>query len=665
MILKELTVVDYGVFEGEAVVSLIDGKLNSHRPIVVFYGNNGAGKTTLLEAMALCVYGRFVNGKGMSQAAYNKFLASRVHESPAGARKDSASVKLVMTYTERGEDVDLSLTRSWRVFKDENPVEYVDLTMSNSNGKTQRISRPDQFLVNAFPIGMSQLLFFDGEKIKAFAEDDSTQKLLQNGFSSLTGVDLVESARRDLELFSVRLAQNENDSNRGKWDELDKQISELRREKAALLDKIENISEEIKKKQEAISESERELAREGSEYAEARSTLLRDEASFERERIEVRIEIAKLCDDLLPFAFAPKLVDRTLLCLSLDQETRDATVASEMAEKITNAIRGMSKEDAQAHDRENLEELHAYLERLLQDVEGQFPCPTSSVVSGLSSSEIQNAMNLFAQSRKKANDLSSLLDRFKSASRKIEATQRQIERVPAEESLKPYISKLHAHLADLTALENDRTTATEALAKVESHIVAVELEREKELETIVGKSKQGRKLAYVKSTMDVLTEFHEVLAASKTDELQTRLKNVYNALRRNKSQVTGIRIDPNSFNAKLERDDGVIEDSFRLSAGEKQLYAIALLGAIMSSTNRIFPFLIDTPLARLDRSNRQSVVQEFLPHVGEQVVLFVTNTELTKNLRTILEPHIAKNYMLRFDKRSGRSSIKEKQWRAN
>ncbi len=665
MILKELVIRDYGVFEGEAIVSLIDDKVQPERPVVIFCGNNGAGKTTLLEAMTLCVYGRFVNGKGMSQTAYDRFLASRVHETPSGSRKDGASVKLVMSYMERGEELDLILTRSWRVLKGENVIENVDLVASDSKGKTRRISKPGQFLMNVFPIGVSQLLFFDGEKIKTFTEDDNTYTLLRDGFFSLTGVDLVERARKDLELFSVQLAQSEIDSDKERWNELERQVSNLKKEKISLLGEIEGISEKSRKKQEEVSIAEQKLAREGSEYAEARNALLKDEALCERELIEIRIEISKLCNDLLPFVYAPKLVERTLETLARDEATRDARYASEMAEKITNAIRGMANEDAQMSRRENAEQFHRHVERLLQDAKGLFPRPDASEVYGFSSSEIQHAMNLFAQSKRKADDLKSSLDRLESTSRKLETTRRQIDRVPAEESLRPHIDKLHTLLTDFTAIENDRINAIEALGKLEDKIAATEFERGKELETIMGRSKQGRKLAYAKAAMDVLKEFHGKLASAKIEGLQTNLKNVYNAMRSDKNQVTRILMNPDSLTAKLERNDGVVEDSDRLSAGEKQLYAISLLGAIMSSTNRGFPFLIDTPLARLDKSNRRSVTREFLPHVSEQIVLFVTNTELTKDLRSALEPYVAKDYKLRFDKRTGRSSIKEKRRRVN
>lgn len=57
----------------------------------------------------------------------------------------------------------------------------------------------------------------------------------------------------------------------------------------------------------------------------------------------------------------------------------------------------------------------------------------------------------------------------------------------------------------------------------------------------------------------------------------------------------------------LDRHGRVIPKE-RLSAGEKQIYAISMLWALARVSGRVLPMVIDTPLARLDSKHRRHLV---------------------------------------------------------
>ncbi|MFX1579796.1 MAG: DNA sulfur modification protein DndD, partial [Promethearchaeota archaeon] len=86
---------------------------------------------------------------------------------------------------------------------------------------------------------------------------------------------------------------------------------------------------------------------------------------------------------------------------------------------------------------------------------------------------------------------------------------------------------------------------------------------------------------------------------------------------------------------------------------------ISLLGAISKISNREFPFTIDTPLARLDEKHRDTVASQFIPVVSDQVIIFATNTEVTKDIRNILSSHLAREFELSYDGKSGNSEVLE------
>jgi DNA sulfur modification protein DndD len=87
----------------------------------------------------------------------------------------------------------------------------------------------------------------------------------------------------------------------------------------------------------------------------------------------------------------------------------------------------------------------------------------------------------------------------------------------------------------------------------------------------------------------------------------------------------------------------------RLSAGERQLLATALLWGLSKSTGRRLPTIVDTPIARLDSSHRTNLVERYFPAVSEQVVLLSTDEELVGDYYTKLTPAVGQTYLLEYD----------------
>jgi DNA sulfur modification protein DndD len=339
LILKSITLRDFGVFEGERTLQLtplnIDGV---SRPIILFSGDNGSGKTTLFEAITLCIYGQYFRGHRLNRADYEEYLKQRIHETPTGAQKDSASVQMAFSYVEYGVETSLELTRSWRTNKNGRVFEELELIATADGSSRWHITQPDQFLLNLFPLGVSQLLFFDGERIKSFAESKDTNRLLREGFFAMTGIDNVRKAWRDLTLYSTRLKGKETGDSKGRLHELDQEITKLRKKRDRIHERIGNISSEIRLAQGGVSEDEQRLAREGAEYASRRHELLREEVLLDHGRSELRREISRLCDGLLPFAFATSLVEQTVETLLKERETLAARNSAITAKQIRLAL---------------------------------------------------------------------------------------------------------------------------------------------------------------------------------------------------------------------------------------------------------------------------------------------------------------------------------------
>jgi DNA sulfur modification protein DndD len=113
--------------------------------------------------------------------------------------------------------------------------------------------------------------------------------------------------------------------------------------------------------------------------------------------------------------------------------------------------------------------------------------------------------------------------------------------------------------------------------------------------------------------------------------------------------VQRIFIDPATFAVTLYDDAGQALPRQRLSEGEKQIFAVAMLWGLARASARPLPAVIDTPMARLDAVHRQHLVERYFPHASHQVVILSTDTEVDRHYYQMLQPAIARAYHLNYD----------------
>jgi DNA sulfur modification protein DndD len=84
-----------------------------------------------------------------------------------------------------------------------------------------------------------------------------------------------------------------------------------------------------------------------------------------------------------------------------------------------------------------------------------------------------------------------------------------------------------------------------------------------------------------------------------------------------------------------------------LSMGEKQLYATALLKALVEESNINFPVFVDSPMQKFDEDHAANVIKYFYPNISEQVVIFpILQKELTYDEFKMLNKNISKCYLI-------------------
>jgi DNA sulfur modification protein DndD len=130
------------------------------------------------------------------------------------------------------------------------------------------------------------------------------------------------------------------------------------------------------------------------------------------------------------------------------------------------------------------------------------------------------------------------------------------------------------------------------------------------------------------------------------------------ALFRKDDLVAKVTIDPKTFAIELRGSDGHVVAPDQLSAGERQLFAIALLWALAKASGQAAPTVIDTPLGRLDSQHRTRLAERYFPYAGEQVILLSTDEEIDERLYQMLAPHISRSFTITYDSDGKGSQVK-------
>ena len=87
------------------------------------------------------------------------------------------------------------------------------------------------------------------------------------------------------------------------------------------------------------------------------------------------------------------------------------------------------------------------------------------------------------------------------------------------------------------------------------------------------------------------------------------------------------------------------ETQVDLSAGQMQILIMSLISALAEITDYQAPFVIDTPLARLDIAHRQGLFKHWTK-LSQQVILLSQDAEVTPEICRELQPYVNKTYLV-------------------
>jgi DNA sulfur modification protein DndD len=187
------------------------------------------------------------------------------------------------------------------------------------------------------------------------------------------------------------------------------------------------------------------------------------------------------------------------------------------------------------------------------------------------------------------------------------------------------------------------------LKTVRGQLVTFDRERRRILEAQLTSATSEHLADLARRAAQALADYETRLLEHKVSQLRGEFVRRFNHLARKADWIADVRIDMTNFAATLIDRNGQEVPKAALSAGEKQVYAIAMLWALAGTSGRALPMIIDTPLARLDSDHRSNLVERYFPVSSHQVILLSTDTEVDEQLLAALNKSVSHSYRLDYD----------------
>lgn len=654
MFLKKISLDNYGLYRGRVTFNLVPETTSKEQPIVLFGGQNGAGKTTLFDAIRLAFYGKTAISSRVTDNEYKKYLISKIHRSTSSVlHAKSAAISIEFDHVVLGELSEYIIKRSWETSASGNLLEKLSIWKDGErlNGVTQDYWAG--FIEEVIPERLSSLFFFDGEKIKAIADDTNGNAAMAESIKTLLGLDIVQKLKSDLAIYRTKQikAQSNNDYVT-QIEALQHEVENLKINQTALKEKIASNQTAIDGIQHTIGRVENRLRNEGSVFADQRTNFIEQRVQLEAAIEEQSKIIRYQCETLFPFSLCPTLCNK--LTGQLEAESKGAKaqaivdeldgILSDIKNKLTNNSTVACEISKSISDR--LKKYNSDLS--FTDLLKLSPKETQIISSWIEYSK--------TSSKKLVNNALEEREKLTHQLRKVE---QHIQKAPESSILEPIVNELATHNQRLGELLQQRIALKEQFKKSDKALTDAHRRLDKATIAEVNDKACEKRIRLTKNIDGALQEYATKLTERKIEELQRTVTECFNSLSRKGNLIKDIQIDPKNFSVTLFDRYGHMLPKEELSAGEKQMFAVALLWGLSITSARPLPVIIDTPLGRLDSAHRKNLIHNYFPKAAAQVIILSTDTEIDEQWHAELKPYVSKSFVLNHDTLENCTSVKE------
>jgi DNA sulfur modification protein DndD len=631
----------------------LDLRTKSGKPIVLVKALNGSGKTTLLTALQVVLYGAKLYGSGRGREYEQLMLGLQRTDADGEARID-----LDLRLESHGDVDEFTVSRRWTVAGGKLQE---TLTVSRGECADPRLTEEwDEFLDNLLPAELVQLFLFDGEKIEALANPATLPDMLRRATEAFLGIGGIDSLSKDLIAVERRALVQGRDKN-PKYEAAKALLKDLELQRATIEAKLPELTTARAATQVQVDQLQRKLQsfqargeRSGLAAYENAAALDADKKHAEKRVEQARAQVREALAN--PWSALARLGPVWQSYEQLYEEEQDTRTAKHLLEVIQKRDQRVIKKVGAAIPAAALATLREVLTQDQQTYRAAAKRPLH-LLPAEAPSEARAKIDAAIQQLKTAQES------LEQAQNELATAERRLAAVPQGDQVADLLAQLQAHSAALALAEAQLAQETKALADAHDQLAYVDVRIKAAAETLRkdfgGFEHEAKAVDASQRARDVLGLFKDRLLASKAHWLSSMITAEFAALMRKRKLVSRVQVHPDTYAVTIVAPDGHELPMARLSAGERQLLAIAVLSALIRERKGQFPVAVDTPLARLDKRHRRTLVHRFFAKISHQVLVLSTDEEVDDDLLTDVAPSMSQSYVLEFSDETRSTRVSE------
>lgn len=676
MRINKISLNNFRIYKGENNIQF-ESKNNPNN-ITIIAGQNGFGKTTFLTALVWGFYGKLIGEvdakykKEIYEAGgYKKYAKSilnrEVKSEEDSFKKYSVEIEISDVFIPSVPCRKIIIHREYDANKE---IETCSVLIDGFENELTKEVGTDIF-INDFilPREIAKFFFFDAEKIVSLAEIKTTieKQNLSKAYSEVLGISKYESLKRNLENLQVKLRKKSASlTDRNKLSKLQDEVNQIKELISLNESKISENNIDIDRAKSSSEQYQEKLIREGNSMSVEdmiRQKKLRD--TLRQQGVEIKSKLKELLE-LAPFAIAgSKLHKLHNQVVAESQHKQDVIDNSFIKDKFEIIKYRIEKQLAAKHIEEDL---HSEINRIIaREFESNFS----------EQNEVLDKV-LLDLTKEQANGFISIYDNLRHS---YSILFKQI--VKEEKNNRIFLQKTLRKISDAESKDTDvlAKKLKEAKAIVDKKIKDLSAEQNRLFEELGSyqqqlstKSKVISELAKTVSLDEIdskkdkvtsrlineLEEFIYKFKLEKKNSLQSRIKKELQILMHKENFISDVTVELNKEIIDIylyDKNNEIIEKE-SLSKGEQQLYATALLKALVDESGIQFPIFIDSPLQKFDRNHSKNIIAEFYPSISKQVILFpLLEKELTAKEYSLLSKNVNQTYLI--VNSNGKSNLKQ------
>lgn len=519
---------------------------------------------------------------------------------------------------------------------------------------------------------IAKFFFFDAEKIVNLAEVKSIdeKRRLSSAYSEVLGIKKYEDIKRNLENLRLKFRKNAGSTiSKAKLDKLTYNVTDIENRIKSNETERERIDGDIQRYRVESVQLQERLIREGNAISVEELKKQKELCSVLKNKdLKLKEQLRDLLD-IAPFAISGGLFARLVNQAIAEKKIKSsvancAAINTALQSTRLQLIEMVPKLDLSETQRKAIEKLIAnvFSQNIIQTDHAQ--SANIKVLLDYNDNEINELQALFDHIRYSFNTMfKQLVKDIKNNALFLAKTQRKIaaaeydddnaeikelrrQKNEVDELLSQFELQSRQLSEQIGTLNKELSVYKKQLSEVAKHVRVDKSDKAKDV--------------IAERLITELTTFLFELRAKRKFSLEKKIMAGIDMLMHKIDFIHNVRIDLKDDIIEIDLLDkaGEIINKEKLSKGEQQLYATAILNALVEESGIEFPVFIDSPLQKFDSIHSHNIITKFYPNVSKQVVIFpLVGKELSEDEYNALLPNVNSVYIIEND--DACSSFKE------